>query len=97
MEGRMMTESAPEQNQVSEMEVRAAESAEQAELSKAQNAHLTRRVVVLRIQMDRFRAEAEAARLRVHELEAELAELRPEPEPDSELEPDSDPENSPEG
>ncbi|HMT68920.1 MAG TPA: hypothetical protein PKD16_02095 [Saprospiraceae bacterium] len=91
----MMTEHAPEQptNPISDAEVRAAETAEQAELSKAQNAHLTRRVVVLRVQVERFRKEADEARLRIHELQAKLAEYEPAPEET----PESDPENSPEG
>lgn len=94
-----MTEHAPEQpnSEISEAEVRAAESAEQAELSKAQNAHLTRRVVVLRIQVDRFRREAEEAKARLQELQLKLAEYEPAEEPEPEDTPESDPENSPEG
>lgn len=94
-----MTEHAPEQPniQISQEEVAAAESAEQAELSKAQNAHLTRRVVVLRIQVDRFRKEAEAARAQILELQQKLAEYEPAEEPEPEETPESDPENSPEG
>lgn len=95
-----MTQNAPEQSVTfSQEEVKAAESAEQAALSKSQNEYLTRRVVVLRAQMDRFRQEAEAARLEVHELQARLAEYEPEPtvEETPEETPESEIENSPEG
>lgn len=99
MEGQMMTENAPEQPtmEISPEEVRAAESAEQAELTKAQNTHLTRRVVILRVQLDRFRQEAALAKAQVEELKAKLAEYEPEEEPSPEETPESDPENSPEG
>jgi tRNA splicing endonuclease len=92
MEGRIMTQNAPEQTLTySQEEVKAAESAEQAALSKSQNQYLTQRVVVLRAQLDR--ANRELAELReVHQYCSD---------PDGEKEPgetpESDPENSPEG
>lgn len=86
-----MTQNAPEQPATySSEEVRAAESAEQAALSKSQNTYLTQRVVVLRAQLNRAEQERDAA-LR------ELAELRPADEPALEETPETDPENSPEG
>jgi len=100
MEGRIMTQNAPEQQiTFSQEEVKAAESAEQAALSKSQNEYLTRRVVVLRAQMDRFRQDCEAARLEVQALREKLAEYEPEPEVEETPEetPESEIENSPEG
>ena len=84
-----MTNSAPEANtaEFTSEEVRAAELAEQAELTKAQNAHLTRRVVVLRTQLNRVQAENEVLR-------SQLLALTVVPEQEDG---EPDPENSPEG
>lgn len=91
-----MSQNAPEQtNPYSPEEVRAAETAEQAALSKSQNEYLTRRVVVLRAQLDR--ANRELAELReVHQYCSD-PDVGPSDEATPEETPESDPENSPEG
>jgi hypothetical protein len=93
MEGRIMTQNAPEQSTTyTQEEVSSAESAEQAALSKAQNQYLTQRVVVLRAQLDRAKRDIEALRNALSAIEV------PDAEPvDPEETPESDPENSPEG
>lgn len=88
-----MTQNAPEQpSAYSQEEVKAAESAEQAALSKSQNTYLTQRVVVLRAQLNRAEQERDEAKRELLELQLRLPQ---EEEPDST--PESDPENSPEG
>ncbi len=94
-----MTDSAPEAkpDDVSQEEIVAAEAAEQAELTKAQNRHLTQRVVVLRVQVNRLERAKNLALMRLAELEEKLAQYEPAEEPEPEDTPESDPENSPEG
>lgn len=67
-----MTQNAQAQpDAYSEEEVRAAEAAEQAALSKSQNQYLTRRVVALRAQIGRLERENSELRLELHNLQAE--------------------------
>lgn len=85
-----MTQNANEQQETfTQAEVKAAEAAEQASLSASQNQYLTRRVVVLRTQLNRLEQENQELRLKVHALESAEQALDGTPEPD--------PENSPEG
>jgi hypothetical protein len=73
MEGKHMTQNAPEQaNEITQDDVDSAEQAEQAALNAAQNKYLLQRVVVLRAQL--IKAQA-----RVSELEALLPAPQDEP------------------
>jgi hypothetical protein len=74
MEGKFMSQNPPEQAEptYSQEEVQLAESQEQNELVSAQNAHLRRRVVVLRVEKNRIQAELEVAQAKLRELEPEV-------------------------
>lgn len=63
--------------EVSKEEISLAEAQEQAELNAAQNAHLKRRVVVLRLQNNRLATE-------VRQLKAELERLQDQLQEDEE-------------
>lgn len=94
-----MTEQTPEQAsvEISQLDLKAAESAEQAELNKAQQKHLQNRVVILRVQLNHFQKQCNAALEEVALLKERLAQYEPADEEAPDETPESDPENSPEG
>jgi hypothetical protein len=71
MEGKLMSQNSPEGEQIqfTTQQVRAAEDAEQKALQKSQNEYLTRRVVVLRAQLDRANQDLTDANARIAILE----------------------------
>lgn len=73
-----MNEHSPE---VTPEQVRAAEATEQAALEEAQRIHMRKRVVLLRVQLDRTQEELAAAREQIRLLreQREGAEEAPEP------------------
>lgn len=72
-----MTETPPEQTEtISQEEVAAAESSEQAQLNASQNAYLLKRVVLLRVRNNRLQKQLDEAL-------AELESIRQQPEPGS--------------
>lgn len=89
-----MTQNAPDAPTFTQAEVSMAQSAEDLALKNAQNEYLTRRVVVLRAQLNKANAT-------IQELQSAIASLTEDEsgkeEPTPEETPESDPENSPEG
>lgn len=85
-----MSDNVPEADhiEVSKEEISLAEAQEQAELNAAQNSHLKRRVVVLRLQHNRMMAQLEQLKTELERLQA----LLPEDEESDEQSEDDDPE-----
>lgn len=81
----MSTTPTEQTDDLTQEEIAAAESAEQAQLNASQNAYLLKRVVLLRIRTNKLQRELEEAR-------AELETLRPKPEPGDDVEQPSGPE-----